>query len=151
MARRGVMFHAPPANHSRENGGDICDTEDWEKILDVLKYFSLNICLGWRTLLFVREGDTMQIEISDPGRMSANQRPFLGQLTNERPGKGSKIVTVVHSLCYLCLWAGNLSSNAENTGNRHHSHSLIVWMWPLGDHRFYYRSSQEIEMSQLSQ
>ena len=51
--------------------------------------------------MFVREGDTMQTEISDPGRMSANQRPFLGQLTNVRPGKGSKFVTVVHSLCYL--------------------------------------------------
>ena len=51
--------------------------------------------------MFVREGDTIKIEIPDPGRMSANQRPFLGQLTNERPGKGSKFVTVVHSLCYL--------------------------------------------------
>ena len=105
MAPTGVRFHAPPANHSQENSGDICDTEDWEKILDILKYFSLNICLGWRTLLFVRaerETQCKQTEMSDPGRMTANQRPFLGQLTNERPGKNSKFVTALFTVFVIC-------------------------------------------------
>ena len=52
--------------------------------------------------MFVREGDTMQIERSDPRRMTTNQRPFPGQLTNERPGKGSKFVTALFTVFVIC-------------------------------------------------
>ena len=100
------------------------------------------VCQGGRT-------QCQQIEISDQVKETANQKLVLRTDDQwENVFRVQSCITAVHSLCYL--WAGNLSSNAENTGYSHHSHSLIVWMWPLGDHRFYYRSSQEIEMSQLS-
>ena len=49
-----------------------------------------------------KETQCEYIEISDPGRITATQRLFLGQLTNERPGKGSKFVTALFTVFVIC-------------------------------------------------
>ena len=106
MATRGVIFHAPPANHSWENSGDICDTVRIYIIKCLrlrIKIAQVKYLLGVKSFIVCQKGDTMRaIEISDPRRVETNQRPVYRDLNQWEAGEGFIVLSLLLKVFVIC-------------------------------------------------